>query len=413
MDAFFISIALSLPMFKNKTLAILALVMVINALGFGIIIPLLYPFAKQFGIGPQGIGFLIASFSIAQFIATPILGSLSDRYGRRPVLVLCLLGTAVSFVIFASAVSAAMLFAARILDGITGGSISVAQAVIADSTSKAERAKAFGLLGASFSFGFLVGPAAGGLLSTISIAAPFYFAGGLAALGAIITWFFLGESNKNAGKHVKIPFKIVRISELVNTLKQPVVGILMAAGFLLACAQFCMIVGFQTYNFDVLKLNPKEIGLFFAGFALTGIILQVGGIRLITKLFPSKINVLFVALPIAAIALFAVAFTHTFIPFLCCIIIYGLFIALRDPMINSLLTETSNDDEQGKLLGINQSFLSIGQIVGPLVAGLIASRSVHAIFVASAIFIVAAIIVLSRLSITKRVNSPLIPETIN
>ncbi len=371
--------------------------MVINALGFGIIIPLIYPFAKQFGIGPQGIGFLIASFSIAQFIATPILGSLSDKYGRRPVLVICLMGTAVSFLVFASAINAAMLFAARILDGITGGSISVAQAVIADSTSPAERAKAFGLLGASFSFGFLIGPAIGGLLSTINMAAPFYFAAALAALGAFITWFFLKESNKRVGDVSKVPFKIVNFKELIETLKKPVVGILMATGFLLACAQFCMIVGFQTYNFDVLKLNPKEIGLFFAGFALTGIIMQLGLIRVITTIFPSKIKILYISLPISSLALLAVAFTDSFIPFLCCIVVYGLFIALRDPMLNSLLTETSKDEEQGKLLGINQSFLSIGQIVGPLVAGVIASRSVHAIFVASATFILFAIVVLSRL----------------
>jgi MFS family permease len=143
----------------NRIIWVLVLIAIINSMGFGIIIPLLYPYGKKFGVTEHTIGLLTAAFSIAQFFATPVLGSLSDKWGRKPLLVISLIGTAVSFVMFGFANSIFMLFAARILDGLTGGNISVAQAMISDISSPKERAKNFGILGSAFGFGFVIGPA--------------------------------------------------------------------------------------------------------------------------------------------------------------------------------------------------------------------------------------------------------------
>src|SRR5258708_2905865 len=177
--------------FKNKTLMILMFIMLINALAYGTIIPLLYPYSQRFGIGPAGLGILFASFSLAQFLATPVLGRLSDKYGRKPILLICLLGTSVSLALFASATSIPMLFFARIIDGVTGGNISVAQAVIADSTSGEERAKSFAMLGASFGVGFTFGPALGGLVGSFGLAAPFWLASVLALAGTFLVFIIL------------------------------------------------------------------------------------------------------------------------------------------------------------------------------------------------------------------------------
>lgn len=382
---------------KNKNLSVLVLVMVINALGFGIIVPLMYPFSKQFGITEQTLGYLIASFSIAQFIATPILGSLSDKYGRKPILVISLIGTTISFIMFAEARSALMLFAARTLDGITGGNISVAQAVISDSTTAEERTKAFGVLGASFGFGFMVGPALGGVLSKISLFFPFYFAAGLALLGALVTWFFLKETNVKAEAVIQKKRNFLNVAEPFYSLKKPVVGTVIFIGFLLAVAQFSMIVGFQTFNVDILKLTPFEIGLFFAGFAVAGIIMQLFGLKVILKKISSKVKILCGALVITSLALLLSAFANSFLPFALCIMFYGLFNALRDPMLNSLITERTPQSEQGKILGINQSYLSIGQIVGPVLAGFVSIYSIHSIFVLSSAFVIIALIFAFRL----------------
>ena len=176
---------------KNKTLIFLSILMLVNALAYGVIIPLLYPYAKTFGMTPLGLSLLFASFSLFQFLFTPIIGRLSDVYGRRPLLLFSILGTGLSLVMFGMSQSIWQLFVARIIDGITGGNMSVAQAVIADSIKGPERAKAFGMLGASFGFGFLVGPAIGGFLSQYSLSAPFFFSAGLAVISTIFVYFFL------------------------------------------------------------------------------------------------------------------------------------------------------------------------------------------------------------------------------
>jgi len=161
---------------QKRVMLVLGLVMLVNALSYGMFIPLQYPYASRFGITPVGLSIMLALFSASQFIATPIIGRLSDRFGRKPLLLISLLGTSLSLAFFALAQTAWMLFAARILDGITGGNNSVAQAVIADTTTGRDRAKSFGLLGALFGVGFLLGPALGGLLSRISLTAPFFSA---------------------------------------------------------------------------------------------------------------------------------------------------------------------------------------------------------------------------------------------
>jgi multidrug resistance protein len=181
----------------NRIIWVLVLIAVINSMGFGIIIPLLYPYGKKFGVTEHTIGLLTAAFSIAQFFATPVLGSLSDKWGRKPLLVISLIGTAVSFIMFGFANSIFMLFAARILDGLTGGNISVAQAMISDISSPKERAKNFGILGSAFGFGFVIGPAVGGLLSKFGLKVPFFFAAGIAVIGVLLTLFFLKETNQN------------------------------------------------------------------------------------------------------------------------------------------------------------------------------------------------------------------------
>src|ERR671911_1390249 len=160
----------------SRSLLVIFLTIFVNLVGFGIIIPLLPFYAETFGASPLVIGVLFASFSIAQLISAPLLGEWSDRWGRRPVLILSLIGTAISFAMLAVAGSLTMLFAARIVDGLSGGNITTARAYIADITAEEDRAKAFGMLGAAFGLGFIVGPALGAALSYISYTAPIWAA---------------------------------------------------------------------------------------------------------------------------------------------------------------------------------------------------------------------------------------------
>src|SRR3989441_5827078 len=178
----------------TRPLLIIFLTIFVNLIGFGIIIPLLPFYAETFGASPLVVGLLFGVFSLCQLVAAPALGDLSDRYGRRPVLVFSLAGTVVSFVMLALAQSITMLFLARIVDGLSGGNISTARAYVADITEPRNRARAYGLIGAAFGLGFIFGPALSGLLAKVSYTAPIWATAGITVVATIMAWLWLPET---------------------------------------------------------------------------------------------------------------------------------------------------------------------------------------------------------------------------
>src|ERR671932_2783333 len=180
---------------KRSPLVVIFVTVFIDLVGFGIVIPVLpyYVEGTKFNASPRMVGLLSASYSVMQLVFTPILGRLSDRYGRRPVLFLSLLGTSLGFFILGFATQLWMLFLGRIIDGVTGGNISTAQAYIADVTTEENRAKGMGLIGAAFGLGFTFGPALGGVLSKWDVNVPFLFAAALALANATLLYFVLPE----------------------------------------------------------------------------------------------------------------------------------------------------------------------------------------------------------------------------
>jgi multidrug resistance protein len=379
----------------NKILWVLVFIAVINSMGFGIIIPLLYPYGKKFGVTDHTIGLLTAAFSIAQFFATPVLGSLSDRFGRRPILIISLIGTCASFILFGLANSVFMLFAARILDGLTGGNISVAQAMVSDISSPKERAKNFGILGSAFGFGFVIGPAVGGLLSRFGMKVPFFFAAGIAVIGVLLTIFLLKETNENKGS-IKEESGTFNFKSLITVLKKPVIGTAVFIGFLLTMAQFTMLIGFQTFSVDKLKLNPTQIGLFYAGFGITGILMQLA-VPAIKKVIPSQSLILLISTLLCLGMMILTGFATGFILFAAAIGIYGLFNGLRNPMLNAIIADHNDESERGEVMGINQSYASIGQTLGPVTAGLITAISIHSVFFLASLYILIALLFSFRL----------------
>ena len=175
---------------NNKNLLIVALIALVNMLGYGIIIPILYSYSKKFGLSDFQNGLLFSMFSVCQFISTPIIGRLSDKYGRRPMLLISIIGTAASFFLMAFAPNAVFLFIARAVDGLTAGNIPVAFAVISDLTKPEERAKAFGLIGSALSFGFVFGPAVAAFTIGFGYAWPFIIAGIITLIAVLLTAFF-------------------------------------------------------------------------------------------------------------------------------------------------------------------------------------------------------------------------------
>jgi MFS transporter, DHA1 family, tetracycline resistance protein len=178
----------------DRAQLIIFLIVVVNLLGFGIIIPLLPFYAQSLGASPFAVGLIFATYSVCQLVANPILGALSDRHGRRPILLYSILGTAASFTLLALAGNVVLLFLARAIDGLSGGNISTARAYVADVTEGDDRARGFGLIGAAFGIGFILGPALGGALSRFGYAAPAWAAAGLALLAGLAAWAALSRS---------------------------------------------------------------------------------------------------------------------------------------------------------------------------------------------------------------------------
>lgn len=357
---------------SNAIMALLAVVMIVNALSYGTIIPLLYPYAARFGIDVFALGFLFASFSIAQFIATPIIGRMSDKYGRKPLLLISLFGTGASMTLFALAWSAPILFIARILDGITGGNMTVAQAIIADIYPPEKRAKGFGILGASFGFGFLVGPALGAGLSLIHITAPFWFSAGLAYIASGIGLFILPETLSDKNRTVVHREPLFPFKKMATAFFLPIVGPLFIVSFLVNTAHSTIIVGFQTVMVDVLQLSTAAIGFVYSAVGLVSMISQGYGVHFLLKKGVSKKKLLFVSLIFLMIDLLFLSILPDRIGFTVGMVVYPVLFAPLSIIITQLISQATHAEDQGGMLGINQSYASVGQMIGPSFAGVIA-----------------------------------------
>lgn len=360
-------------MFKNPTLLILGFIMFINALAYGAIVPLFYPYAAKYGLDPLGLSLLFVSFSVAQFIATPILGRLSDRFGRKPVLLLCLLGTSISLAVFGAAQSILVLFVSRTVDGITGGNQSVAQAVVADSVKPEDRAKAFGMLWGAFGFGFLIGPALGGLVGQFSLSAPFYFASVLALIGTIAGFFMLKETVTPAQRKIVNNEPLINLPALVKALVSPVTGLVLAISFIAALGLNAFIFGFQTVSNDFLKMSTTQVGLLLAMFGFVTVVMQMGGLQVLLKKIPSKKRIVSASFIASAVLLFITALTRNPLSYAFMLFLFAIFSAPANPVIAGLLSERTRPEDQGGMMGINQSYISLGQIFGPLAAGFVAT----------------------------------------
>src|SRR3954466_16072567 len=253
----------------TRPLLIIFLTIFVNLVGFGIIIPLLPFYAETFGASPLVIGLLFAVFSVCQLVAAPALGDLSDRFGRRPVLIFSLLGTVVSFVMLALAHSIVMLFAARIVDGLSGGNVSTARAYVADVTEPKDRARAYGLIGAAFGLGFILGPALSGVLAPISITAPIWAAAAITLVATAMAWLWLPETVHRAHAGVGNPFRY-----LPALLRRGGVGRMLVIDFVYWFAFSIFQTTFALFAARRFGFDAPRTGYVFSAFGVLGAIIQ-------------------------------------------------------------------------------------------------------------------------------------------
>lgn len=372
---------------KNRNLAIVALVALVNMLGYAIVWPLLYGYSKKYGLTDFQNGLLFASYSICQFIATPIIGRLSDKYGRKPMLLVSVAGTAVSFFVMAVAPNAVFLFLARILDGLTAGNIPVVFAVVSDSTKLEERAGAFGVIGSAFNFGFVFGPAIAALTVGFGDAVPFIIAGLITIVAVVLTWLYLPETNKHMGEVQKA--KLFDLPKLWHTLFDPNVGTTFIISLVYFLAFACAIIyGFQPFTTNILKLSQSQNALLFTLFGVVGLVSQSFLVGRVTKWLGMR-KAFSMAMLGTAIALGIMSGAYWVWVFVMASMLLAFINSVGQTLIPTILSQEADAKSQGSIMGLNTSYQSIGMIVGPILGGVVATISIPATFLAGAVLMLA------------------------
>ncbi len=355
----------------RRRLALLFAFVFVDVLGFSLILPLLPYYAETFGATPTLVGLLLGANAAAQFIGAPIIGRLSDRYGRRPLLILSIAGTVVSFVILGLANSLEMLFASRILDGLLGGNVSLAQAYITDVTDDKNRARGLGLIGAAFGLGFIFGPALGGALSTGgNYSLPAFVAAGLSALNLLGVLIWLPESlpperRAQMASHPRTAFTARALRE---ALRRPCVGPLLQVTLFYGLAFTIFQTIFTLFAERRLSLDSRAVGYVFTYVGLLIVAIQGGGMGLLTKRFSEK-HLIFGGTILLTFSLLAWALTPTLWLLLLVLAPLSLASGVLRVSINSALTKSVYPEEVGGTLGMSASLESLTRVVSPIVGG--------------------------------------------
>ena len=359
---------------------IVTLVAFINSVSFTIIIPLLYPYAKQFGLNDFQASLLSTAYALPQFIGTPILGRLSDRLGRKPLLVISLFGTVLSGIVAAVTPVAWLLYVARIFDGLTGGNTSIARAVVSDITTVDQRAKAFGIFGAVFRLGFVAGPALSYVaqqLPTVkgvsSLGMSFIVGAAIALFATILTIFFLPETKSASDKQqFHLSWRDFGFIKVFQSAARPKLGKLFILTFLSGSTFTIFTFAFQPFVLKVLNQDAKTLAITFAVVGMLGFISQVVALDPLRKKF-NLIDILSLALLARGITFLLIPTFPYLTAFFIIIAIFGFVNSFPMPLIDSILSLNSTEREQGEILGINASYLSISNAIGPPISGMLVS----------------------------------------
>jgi len=372
---------------KSRLATIFAIVFV-DLLGFGLILPLLPFYAQKYGASALMVGLLASVYALAQMIGAPVLGRMSDRYGRRPILLVSIFGTFIGFVLLGLAepigqlvsgntplqdeVVIGILFLSRVIDGLTGGNITVAQAYITDVTDEKNRAKGLGLIGAAFGMGFILGPAIGGLLSRWGYPVPAFAAALLSMINLVMVFFLLPES-LNAARRAAManrPRPAFSARALWEALNRPRVGPLIHIRFIFGLASAAFQGVFALYAAARLGLDAQGTGLVLAYVGVLVVLVQGVAIGRLTARFSESLLILW-ASALMAVSLAAWALVPTLPLLLIVLIPLSLGTGILNTVISSALTKSVYPEEIGGTLGLAASAESLSRVIGPALAALL------------------------------------------
>jgi len=387
----------------RRSMILILLFVFIDVLGFGLILPLLPYYAADFNATSFMVGLLLSANALTQMIGAPILGRLSDRYGRKPLLIASISGTVISFLVLGWAKSLAVLFLSRILDGLLGGNVSLAQAYITDSTTQENRSSGLGLIGAAFGVGFIFGPALGGLLSTGgNYALPAFAAAGLAVVNLIGVLLWPPESlppERRTSPETKSPPR-VSFNALLEALRRPCVGPLLSVILIYGLAFTIFQTMFSLFTQQKLGFSAQATSYVLTYVGVLVVLVQGGGIRWLSKKYSDK-QLTFSGALLLTLGLLGWAFSNSLTTLLIALAPLALASGMLRVSTNSALTKSVDPSEVGGILGLSASFTSFTAVIAPILGSfLLAQISPVAPGVAGAILMVGAALIIWRQILT-------------
>lgn len=398
---------------QRSGLATVFLAVLIDLMGFGIVLPLLPFYVSKFSASPIIVGLLYSIYSFAQLIFSPIWGSLSDRVGRRPIMLLSTLGASFAYALFGMAHTLPLLFISRMIAGIMGGNISTAQAYIADVTSPEDRAKGMGLIGAAFGVGFVLGPALGALfihpsfLKLLQIpeynkfAVPGFFAAGLSFVSFLLVLFKLPESVKPKDPDaLRITKQSAFSKEFWSGIK-PLLAMLMGCVFLYSFSQSSLYSAFPLFCGFELSLSEEKIGMLYAYLGIIAILVQGGLIRILVKKF-SEEKLFFLGSILMTAGFVLIPVSHSMKMLILFLSLLSLGGSFMGPTLNSLISKQTDPAEVGRVMGTSQGIAALGRVAGPTWGGFLYGLGPVFPFFGTAVVLIYTIWIGSRLGRLKK-----------
>ncbi len=356
-------------MARRSPLLIVLLTIFLDLLGFGIVIPLLPFFAKDLGASPLEVGLVMTAYSAMQFLFSPIWGRISDRVGRRPVLLISIAANVVAMLLFAASSTLVLFFLARAFAGMANANIGTAQAYVADVMPGKERARGMGLVGAAIGMGFVFGPAIGGLLAPLGKSAPALVAASLSAVNFALAFFLLPESLTPEKREAARARRGSRLRTFVAALDHPILPFLFFAFFLLTTAFSQMEATFALFTDARFAYGTAENGYLFAFIGLALALVQGGLVGPLRRALGESAMLLGGTLVLAA-GLLWLAQVQSLTGLVGACLVLALGHGISNPALSTLVSQEAAEHAQGQVLGVNQSMASLARVVGPVLGGL-------------------------------------------